>query len=70
MNAKLKSLVKFAVMEIFEDSLAEILTPIILRDYQDDLIKADPNYKLKAGAIEDYLSEFSFAWEAPDEDDE
>lgn len=70
MKTSLKEVVNTAVREIFEDSLPEILTPVILRDYQDDLKSADPNFKLKAGAIEDYLSEFSFAWEAPDEDDE
>jgi len=70
MNANLKAMVKTAVWEIFEESLPEILTPLILRDYEDDLQRADPNYKLKAGAIEDYLSEFYFSWDAPVEDDE
>lgn len=68
MNAKLKEMVKTAVREIFEDSLPEILTPVILRDYQDDLKSADPNFKLKARVIEAYLSEFSFSFDASDED--
>ena len=68
MNTKLKITVKTAVGEIFEDNLPEILTSVIMRDYQDDLKRADPNYKLKAGIIEDYLSEFSFSCDGPDED--
>jgi len=68
MKAELKEMVKTAVWEIFENSLPEILTPVILRDYEDDLERADPNYKLKAGIIEDYLSEFSFSCDGPDED--
>jgi len=70
MNANLKRMVKAAMWEIFEESLPEILTPLIMRDYEADLQKADPNYKLKAGAIEEYLSKFSFSYDAPDEDDE
>lgn len=70
MNANLKAMVKTAVWEIFEDSLPEILTPVIMRDYEDDLQEADPNYKLKARIIEAYLSGFSFTFDAPDEDDE
>lgn len=70
MNAKLKEMVKTAVWEIFEDSLPEILTPVIMRDYEDDLQEADPNYKLKARVIEAYLSGFSFTFDAPDEYDE
>jgi len=70
MENRLKEMVSSIVWEIFEDTLPEILTNVILKDYQDDLERADYNYKLKVDAIENYLKEFSFNYVAPDDDDE